>query len=129
VVSIQSDQNRSDREPPSGNPKRRQFAAYFDAIKTQVRAKWAPAEPYRNLDPDGRKFGQKDRYTLLGVELEPAGDLRRVVVELPSGVDLLDHLAMLAFREAAPFPSAPPPLVIDGVVKFRFGFFFAPKGR
>ena len=116
-------------QSPAGSElqkKKWKFATYFNAVKSQVRAKWRPADLWRRIDPDGSKFGRVNRYTLLAVHLRPDGTLAGATVETPSGVPALDAMALEAFRDAAPFPVAPPQLVDEstGVVAFRFGFFF-----
>jgi TonB family protein len=78
------------------------------------------------VDPEGRTFGQKDRYTLLHVQLDPGGALRRVFVETGSGIDRLDLQAITALERAAPFPPAPAQLLRNGLVDFRFRFHFKP---
>jgi TonB family protein len=116
-------------QSPAGSEleqKKWKFAAYFNEVKRRVRAKWQPGNVWRRIDPDGSKFGRVNRYTLVRVRLRPEGTLAEATVETPSGVPALDAMALEAFRDAAPFPSAPPQLVDkgSGVVDFRFGFFF-----
>jgi TonB family protein len=107
------------------------FAAYFTRIKQAVRAKWKPQDTWRRIDPDGKKYGPADRYTLVHVRLWPDGTVADLFVEKSSGIPLLDNLAVRAFREAAPFPAAPPQLVEtrSRMVDFRFGFYLDMDGN
>lgn len=102
--------------------KKRLFANYFNTIKSQVRAKWAPDSTLTSLDPERRMLGIQSRYTLLRVDLDPIGTLRDVRIQRRSGIEAFDQIAVSAFREAAPFPRAPQQLVIEGRVRFCFGF-------
>ena len=108
------------------NAKKWKFASFFNRVKAQVREHWRPADVYRRRDPTGSIYGNKDRYTLLRVQLKPDGSLANLVMETPSGVEFLDDEAMEAFKQAQPFPNPPPPLVDagSGIIDFRFGFYF-----
>src|SRR3954471_11143631 len=98
--------------------KKHRFAVDFTAIKRQVRARWSPGQAMHDADPDGKKYGLESRHTLLRVQLDADGNLKRLFIEPPSGVDLLDLMAVKAFQEPAPFPGAPAELVDDGKVTF-----------
>lgn len=117
------------------NAKKWKFASFFNRVKQQVRDHWRPAEEYGRRDPTGSIYGKKDRYTLLRVQLKPDGTLANVALELPSGIEFLDDVAIEAFKQAQPFPNPPRQLVEQGsgLINFRFGFFFelsgAPKMR
>jgi len=112
------------------NAKKWKFASFFNRVKQQVRDHWRPAEEYRRRDPSGSIYGQKDRYTLLRVQLKPDGTLANVALETPSGVEFLDDEAIEAFKQAQPFPNPPKQLVESnsGLIDFRFGFFFELSG-
>jgi TonB family protein len=107
------------------NAKEWKFASFFNRVKNQVRAHWNPGDEYRRRDPTGAIYGQKDRYTLLRIQLKPNGTLANVALELPSGVEFLDDEAIEAFKRAEPFPNPPRQLIdaAQGTVSFRFGFF------
>jgi TonB family protein len=112
------------------NAKKWKFASFFNRVKSQVREHWRPADVYRRRDPTGSIYGNKDRYTLLRVQLKPDGSLANVVLETPSGVEFLDDEAIEAFKQAQPFPN-PPPQLVDagtGMIDFRFGFYFEISG-
>jgi TonB family protein len=98
--------------------KKHGFATYFNTIKSQVAANWDPT----GLDPQGTKFGLQSRYTRVRADLDADGALIDIAIKEKSGVDVLDELAVSAFRAAAPFPRAPHQLVIDGRVRFCFVF-------
>jgi TonB family protein len=112
------------------NAKKWKFASFFNRVKQQVRDHWRPAEEYRRRDPSGSIYGQKDRYTLLRVQLKPDGSLANVALEQPSGIEFLDDEAIEAFKQAQPFPNPPKQLVDgdSGLINFRFGFFFELSG-
>ncbi len=112
------------------NAKKWKFASFFNRVKAQVREHWRPADVYRRRDPTGSIYGNKDRYTLLRVQLKPDGSLANVVLETPSGVEFLDDEAIEAFKQAQPFPNPPPQLVdgSSGMIDFRFGFYFEISG-
>jgi TonB family protein len=111
------------------NAKKWKFASFFNRVKQQVRDHWRPAEEYRRRDPSGSIYGQKDRYTLLRVQLKPDGSLANVALENPSGVEFLDDEAIEAFKQAQPFPNPPKQLVeTTGLIEFKFGFFFELSG-
>lgn len=112
------------------NAKKWKFSSFFNRVKAQVREHWRPADVYRRRDPTGSIYGNKDRYTLLRVQLKPDGSLANLVMETPSGVEFLDDEAMEAFKQAQPFPNPPPQLVDagSGIIDFRFGFYFELGG-
>jgi TonB family protein len=108
--------------------KKWRFATFFNRVKAQVREQWHPAEVYRRRDPTGAIYGNKDRYTLLKVELKPDGSLSNVYLQEPSGIEFLDDEAIEAFKQAQPFPNPPRALVKEGTIQFSFGFFFELSG-
>ena len=117
--------------PLAPNPLSR-FASFFNVVENQVRRRWNPYEAYRRADPTGTLYGPHvtpfaSSYTELAVALTAEGGLHTLEVAEPSGLQFLDEEAVAAFREAAPFP--PPPQGVidrDGIVRFRFGFWFDP---
>jgi TonB family protein len=118
-----------DGEETALNAKKWKFASFFNRVKERVRDHWRPAEEYRRRDPTGSIYGQKDRYTLLKVQLKPDGSLANVALENPSGVEFLDDEAIEAFKQAQPFPNPPKQLVEStGLIEFKFGFFFELSG-
>ncbi len=99
------------------------FWDFFDRIKGQVRSEWDPGPVYRSRDPDGKIYGRRDRYTILGVVLDGSGALAQLEVVHRSGLDFLDEEAVRAFQAAAPFPNPPTGLIDEGGrIVFRFGF-------
>jgi len=117
--------------PLAPNPLSR-FAPFFNGVEKQVRGRWNPYEAYRRADPTGTLYGRgitpyASNYTELAVALTAEGDLHTLEVAEPSGLQFFDDEAVAAFRGAAPFP--PPPQGVinrDGIVRFRFGFWFDP---
>jgi TonB family protein len=112
------------------NAKKWKFASFFNRVKSQVREHWRPVDVYRRRDPTGSIYGNKDRYTLLRVQLKPDGSLANLTLTTPSGVEFLDDEAMEAFKQAQPFPNPPPQLVDggSGMIDFSFGFYFEISG-
>jgi TonB family protein len=111
------------------NAKKWRFASFFNRVKKQVADHWHPEEAYRRGDPTGSIYGQKNRLTILRVQLKPDGTLANVALEQPSGVEFLDDEAIEAFKQAQPFPNPPRQLVENGgVINFRFGFLFELSG-
>ncbi len=101
------------------------YADYFGLIKESVERHWDPNAIYLKEDPDGRRFGVKDRYTILRVVLDARGEVKSVTVIRASGLAFMDAEARRAMLAAAPFPN--PPMGLrgsDGLVQFDFGFFF-----
>ena len=118
-----------DGDETSLNAKKWKFSSFWNRVKAQVRDHWKPAEVYRRRDPTGAIYGNKDRYTMLHVQLKPDGSLANVSLEKPSGVEFLDDEAIEAFKEAQPFPNPPYQLYEkNGMIDFRFGFFFELSG-
>jgi TonB family protein len=119
-----------DGDETSLNAKKWKFASFFNRVKAQVREHWRPEEAYHRRDPTGQLYGQKDRYTLLRVQLKPDGSLANVALHTPSGVEFLDDEAVEAFKQAQPFPNPPRALVQGdtGLIDFNFGFFFELSG-
>ena len=102
------------------------YASFFNRVKRQVAQNWNPEAAYRMRDPNGNVYGTKDRLTVLQVSLTSKGELAKVLVSEPSGVDFLDDEAIKAFRAAEPFPN-PPRGLVDAesrLITFRFGFSF-----
>ena len=112
------------------NTKEWKGASFFNRVKAAVAQKWNPADVYARRDPNGNRYGIKDRYTGLHVTLNGDGSLRHLRVISPSGIDFLDEEAVGAFEAAQPFPN-PPDAVKDrdGLIRFSFGFFFEISDR
>jgi TonB family protein len=107
------------------NAKRWVFASFFNRMKRQVAQNWDPQTVWRRTDPQGTHHGFKTRVTEVRVVLGPKGDLQKVVVTAPSGVQELDDEAVRSFHAAAPFPNPPDGLVSkDGNITFAFSFYF-----
>jgi TonB family protein len=116
-------------EESSLSVKRWKQASFFNRVKEQVRRHWSPAPVWRRADPDGKKYGTHDRYTLLFVRIDGEGRLIDVHLETPSGVEFLDELAVAAFTKAAPFANPPQAILEDDhTLQFKFGFYFEVGG-
>ena len=115
---------------PQTPPSTFEYSQFFNRVKEQVRAHWAPPEDLRLGDPTGRIEVAEDRYTLLQVTLRADGSLANIWVVHTCGLDWLDETAIAAFEEAQPFLD-PPAEVIEaehGTITFGFGFFFEASG-
>lgn len=106
---------------------------FFQRVKENVRGTWNPDTVYQSRDPTGKVYGNQDRLTVLAVELDAQGDVRRLEVVRESGLPFLDQEAVRALREAGPFRNPPVGLVDDsGRILFNFGFLLevgASRGR
>jgi TonB family protein len=105
------------------NSKQWVFASFFNRMKRRVHQNWDPVSIWARHDPTGQVYGYKTRITRVRVTLDPKGEMTRIVVSKPSGVDLLDDEAVRAFKAAQPFPNPPGGLVdAAGNITFEFGF-------
>lgn len=106
----------------------RQFGyfAYYAGIKEAIRKQWEPTVKARLkiIYRQGRTIASMDdRVTQMLVVLNDRGDLLSVDILGSSGEPDLDHAAVEAFRQAAPFPNPPPGIVEpDGTIKIRWDF-------
>jgi TonB family protein len=106
------------------NTREWKYATYFNRIKQAVSSTWNPQRALDQRDPDRSLFGDRDRYTLLTVTLDPTGNLKDVVVKKTSGVEFLDKTTIEAFKRAQPFANPPPGIVEpNGEIRFTFGFY------
>jgi TonB family protein len=104
--------------------KRWVYASFFNRLKRQVAQNWDPQTVWRRSDPNGTHHGSKTRVTEVRVSLSGKGELAKIVVTNPSGVNELDDEAVRAFHAASPFPNPPDGLVKDGAITFAFAFYF-----
>jgi TonB family protein len=112
------------------NSKKWKFAAFFNRMKALVRDEWHPDQLLSRHDPTGNIYGNKDRVTVLKVELKLDGRVQEVSVHKGSGVEFLDEEAQSAFRRAQPFENPPQALAEpDGVIRFKFAFIVQLSGR
>jgi TonB family protein len=100
---------------------------YFQTVKERVAPHWRPYDE-RRMDRTGTLYGDEDRYTALLVEVRRNGTLASMSVEVPSGVSLLDAMAVQAFAQTAPLPPPLPDLLQNGRLRFRIGFCYRPRG-
>lgn len=107
------------------NAKRWVYASFFNRMKRQVAQNWDPQTVWRRSDPSGQKHGFKTRVTEVRVTLSGKGELSKIVVTSPSGVQELDDEAVRSFHAASPFPNPPDGLAgKDGNITFAFSFYF-----
>lgn len=107
------------------NRKTTRYWAFFNRVKSQIGKNWSPAAEYRKRDPYGNVYGVKDRYSVVSITLNADGTVRQLYLQRDSGLDFMDDEAVRAIRAAAPFHNPPEGLKDeDGLVHFRFGFFF-----
>lgn len=112
------------------NSKKWKFAAFFNRMKALVRDEWHPDQLLSRHDPSGNIYGNKDRVTVLKVELRLDGRVQEVGVHKGSGVEFLDEEAQSAFRRAQPFENPPQALAEpDGIIRFKFAFIVNLSGR
>jgi TonB family protein len=107
------------------NTRKFRYWEFFQRIKERVRDEWSPAEVWRQRDPNGKRYGVRDRLTVVRVTLDQGGDVKKVDVHRKSGLGFLDDEARRAFLAAAPFPNPPDGLRNEaGDIEFKFGFMF-----
>lgn len=103
--------------------KRHLFGSFFNRLRDRVAENWQPQKAHERADPNGSRFGDSQRMTVLMVRLDDRGEIVKIEVERKSGAPHLDEEAERAMRAAAPFPNLPEGLVDEhGHVDFRFGF-------
>lgn len=107
------------------NTRKFRYWDYFQRIKEQVSREWEPGQVWRSHDPNGQRYGVKNRLTVLRVTLDPEGALKHLRVAKQSGLEFLDDEARRAFSAASPFPNPPSGLRNgQGEIEFQFGFLF-----
>ncbi len=107
------------------NTKAFKYATFFNRVKREVARNWHPARVHRKYDPYFKVYGYQDRRTIVYVTLDKQGNVEKVEVIEPSGVDFLDDEAVAAIYRASPFPNPPYGLIgEDDKIHFPFGFYF-----
>ncbi len=107
------------------NTRKFRYWDFFQRVKDRVRSEWNPASVWRSRDPTGKRYGVRDRLTVVRVTLDPDGALKAIRVAQRSGLPFLDDEARRAFTAAGPYPNPPRGLMNgQGVVEFKFGFMF-----
>ena len=107
------------------NTRKFRYWDFFQRVRKRVRTEWNPAGAWRSRDPTGKRYGVRDRLTVVRVRLQPNGSLKDIRVHKRSGLGFLDEEARRAFVAAGPYPNPPRGLVNgSGVVEFKFGFMF-----
>lgn len=105
------------------NTKHFRYYDFFQRVKDRVVEEWEPGRVYRERDPNGNRYGVKDRLTVLSVTLAPEGDVKEVKLAKTSSLNFLDDEAKRAFVAAGPFPNPPRGLLnAHGDIEFQFGF-------
>jgi TonB family protein len=103
--------------------KRHLFGSFFNRLRDRVAENWQPGKVHSRADPNGTRYGDSQRMTVLMVRLDDRGEIVKIEVERKSGAPHLDEEAERAMRAAAPFPNLPDGLADEhGHVDFRFGF-------
>lgn len=107
------------------NTRKFRYWDFFQRVKERVRTEWNPATVWRSRDPTGKRYGVRDRLTVVRVTLDPEGGLKAIRVAQRSGLSFLDDEARRAFTAAGPYPNPPQGLMNgNGEVEFKFGFMF-----
>ncbi len=106
------------------NTRQFKYAFFFNRVKREVARAWKPVEAQRRYDPRYNLYGYRSRYTVIGITLDPTGNLKEAQIHRSCGVDFLDQEALSAVYRAAPFPNPPNGIVENGRVEFPFGFYF-----
>ncbi|MGE3387494.1 MAG: TonB family protein [Bdellovibrionales bacterium] len=102
------------------------YYTYYSRIKERIRQHWEPTVrgKVKMIYRQGRSIASsKDHVTQVVITLNNLGELMRVDVVTPSGLEQLDDAAVEAFRAAQPFPNPPRGLINDdGVIQIRWDF-------
>ena len=111
---------------------------YFRRVKARVGKNWDLNSVRKARDPDGTRFGKRDRYTILDVTLDATGAISAMTVRRSAGLAWVDDAALDAMRRAAPVGAPPPGLLgadgtlgllgADGTFSFPFGFYVEAAG-
>lgn len=123
--SVDHLENVENSDETALSAKRWVYASFFNRLKRQVAMNWDPGTVWKHSDPTGSVYGFKTRITEVRVSLSKSGDLSKILVTTPSGVNELDDEAVRAFRAAGPFPNPPEGLLAkDNLITFAFSFYF-----
>jgi hypothetical protein len=107
------------------NTRKFRYWDFFQRVRERVRHEWDPTAVWRARDPSGKRYGVRDRLTIVRVTLGAEGDVRALRIKKPSGLGFLDEEASRAFFAGGPYPNPPAGLVnARGEVEFQFGFMF-----
>lgn len=102
------------------------YYSYYARIKERIKQHWEPniRDRVKMIFRQGRTIASaKDHLTQVVITLNKEGELIRVEVITPSGVEALDDAAVQAFRAAQPFPNPPKGLIEeDGTIRIRWDF-------
>lgn len=107
------------------NTRKFRYWEFFEKVRERVRGEWNPAAVWQSRDPTGKKYGVRDRLTVVRVRLDPDGNVKELRVQKPSGLSFLDDEASRAFSAGGPYPNPPAGLLNErGEIEFQFGFMF-----
>lgn len=107
------------------NTRKFRYWDFFQRVRERVRREWDPSTVWRSRDPTGKRYGVRDRLTVVRVTLDQEGSVKTLRVHKPSGLSFLDDEATRAFSAGGPYPNPPAGLVNEhGEVEFQFGFMF-----
>ena len=117
--------NEPAEEETALTSKRWQYATFFNRLKRKIGNEWDPVGVWTAL-PQVRRdsYGTQTRSTLVEISLSDQGDLIAIAMVQPSGVTELDVEAIRSVQASAPFGVPPPGLIVNGAIKFQFGFWF-----
>lgn len=107
------------------NTKEFKYATFIHRVSDAVYPYWDSFlhVEYRRRDPTRRIYGQKDRATVVRIELDLSGRVEDLHVAESSGVDFLDDVIVRAIRKAEPFPNPPPAMADeDGLIRLSYRF-------
>jgi TonB family protein len=93
--------------------KRHLFGSFFNRLRDGILENWQAQKALDRSDPDGSRYGNGARTTVLMVRLNSQGEIVKLKVTHESGAPYLDEEAERAMRAAAPFPNLPEGLLDD----------------
>lgn len=107
-------------------------AAFWTEVRARIMNDWEKRalSLLKDYDPLEDTYFYKPRTVVVGVTLEPSGQLRRVKVVESSRLDFYDAIAIAAVREMQPYPQPPRDAIgPDGGASINVRFTWLPSDR
>lgn len=91
------------------NTKEFRFYGFYERIREKLSYRWRQNldVAFKKIISERRNIGAGEQTTQVHVKMGPAGEVRSVRVIGSSGYEELDEAALVAFRQAGPFPNPP----------------------
>lgn len=101
------------------------YYGFFHRIRGKLEQFWGKSlkEKTDAIYKSGRRLASSDQFTTgLVITMNEAGEIIKVQVKNPSGVQELDDAAVESFNQAGPFPNPPKGLLVNGQAVIEWGF-------